>query len=251
MTGARDDQTSASGETTRRARLPRPKIRRRPTEEKRAERAKPPGKPRDADATRAKVLQAAIAEFAEKGLTGARVDEIAARAGFNKRMLYHYFGSKEELFQAVIETVYTDVWEAEAALDLDDLPPDEALAGLVAFTWNYYIAHPEFMTLLNHENLLAARHFRQTETVGPKARQSLDLVVRILDRGVAAGLFRPGIDPVQLNITISAIGYYYLTNRHTASIVYERDMGTAEAYAARLRFNIEAILAMVSARAGT
>lgn len=247
MTGERDDQTPPEGEVSaRRVRPPRPKIRRRPTEEKRAERAKPAGKPRDADATRAKVLQAAVAEFAEKGLTGARVDEIAARAGFNKRMLYHYFGSKEELFQAVIEAVYTDVWEAEAALDLDDLPPDEALAGLVTFTWDYYLAHPEFMTLLNHENLLAARHFRQTETVGPKARQSLDLVARILDRGVAAGLFRPGIDPVQLNITISAIGYYYLTNRHTASIVYERDMGTAEAYAARLRFNIETILAMVS-----
>lgn len=174
------------------------------------------------------------------------VQRLAARAGFNKRMLYHYFGSKEELFQAVIEAVYTDVWEAEAALDLDGLPPDEALAGLVAFTWNYYLTHPEFMTLLNHENLLAARHFRRTETVGPKARQSLDLVACILDRGVAAGLFRPGIDPVQLNITISAISYYYLTNRHTASIIYERDMETAEAFAARLRFNIGTILAMVS-----
>ncbi|MBS1164582.1 MAG: putative HTH-type transcriptional regulator, TetR family [Proteobacteria bacterium] len=247
MTGERDDRTSLTGEGSGRGtKPPRPKIRRRPTEEKKAERARPAGKPRDADATRAKVLQAAIAEFADKGLTGARVDEIAARAGFNKRMLYHYFGSKEELFEAVLEAVYTDVWEAEAALDLDGLPADQALAQLVAFTWTYYVSHPEFMTLLNHENLLRARHFRPTETVGSKARQSLDLAARILDRGVAAGLFRPGIDPVQLNITISAIGYYYLTNRYTASIVYERDMATPEAYAARLQFNIETILAMVA-----
>ncbi|MFX8605046.1 TetR family transcriptional regulator, partial [Acinetobacter baumannii] len=91
------------------------------------------------------ILAAATAEFASKGLTGARVDEIAERAGFNKRMLYHYFGNKDDLFQAVIENVYIDVWEAEAALDLDQLPPVDALARLVAFTWQYYLDHPEFI----------------------------------------------------------------------------------------------------------
>ncbi|WP_312861796.1 TetR/AcrR family transcriptional regulator [Segnochrobactrum spirostomi] len=205
------------------------------------------GKPRDADATRARILDAAMAEFAAKGLSGARVDEIAERAGFNKRMLYHYFGSKDDLFQAVIETAYRKVWEEEAALQLDHLAPDDALRRLVSFTWDYYLAHPEFITLLNSENLYEARHFKQSKTIADGARQSRDLVGQILARGAAAGLFRSGIDPVQLNITISAVGYYYLTNRHTASVVYERDMTAPDALAARLAFNIETILAMVRA----
>lgn len=210
-------------------------------------RLKPVGKPRDADATRARILEAATAEFAAKGLSGARVDEIAERAGFNKRMLYHYFGSKDDLFQAVIETAYLKVWEEEAALQLDHLPPDEALRRLVSFTWDYYLAHPQFITLLNSENLYEARHFKQSQVIADGARRSRDLVGQILARGAAAGLFRSGIDPVQLNITISAVGYYYLTNRHTASVVYERDMTAPDALAARLAFNIETILAMVRA----
>ncbi|MCX5512816.1 TetR family transcriptional regulator [Kaistia algarum] len=206
---------------------------------------KPPGKPRDADATRARVLAAAVAEFAAKGLMGARVAEIADRADVNKRMLYHYFGSKEDLFQAVVETVYLQIWEAEAALELDLFPPDEALRRLVSFTWDYYLAHPEFITLLNSENLNEARYFGRSEIIEADARQSNDLVQKILERGVAAGMFRRSIDPIQLNITISAVGYYYLTNRHTASIVYKRDMMSPDALAARLAFNIESILAMV------
>jgi AcrR family transcriptional regulator len=209
--------------------------------------AKPVGKPRDADGTRAGILEAATKEFAAKGLTGARVDEIAERAGFNKRMLYHYFGSKDDLFQAVIERVYIDVWEAEATLDLDHEPPDEALSRLISFTWHYYLAHPEFITLLNSENLYEARHFKRSPAIESHARQSRDLVGQILERGVATGIFRRGIDPVQFNITISAVGYYYLTNRHTASIIYDRDMASPEALANRLAFNIETILAMVRA----
>ncbi|GGE05804.1 TetR family transcriptional regulator [Aureimonas endophytica] len=205
------------------------------------------GRPRDPQRTRDRILEAATAEFAAKGLAGARVDEIAARATVNKRMLYHYFGNKDALFQAVVENAYLRVWAAEAALELDDLPPEEALSRLVAFTWTYYLAHPEFITLLNSENLFEARHFKRSALIEAGARRSKTLVERILERGVAAGRFRAGIDPVQLNITISAVNYYYLTNRHTGSVVYERDMASPEALAQRLAFNQDSILAMVRA----
>ena len=202
---------------------------------------------RDAEATKARILAAAKAEFAENGLGGARVDEIAARAEANKRMLYHYFGSKEGLFQAVLEEAYLDIREAEQALALDHLSPKAALEKLVRFTWSYYLENPEFLTLVNSENLHRARHLQQSERVKVVSRRFVDMVQKLLDRGVAEGAFRPGIDAVQLNITIAAIGYYYLTNRFTGAIVFERDMMTPEALEARLAFNLETVLRMVSA----
>lgn len=204
-------------------------------------------RPRDAEATKARILWAAKAEFAANGLGGARVDEIAARAEANKRMLYHYFGSKEALFQAVLEEAYVDIREAEQELALDHLEPAAALETLVRFTWNYYLENPEFLTLVNSENLHKARHLKQSERVKVVSQRFVDMVGGLLDRGVAAGVFRPGVDPVQLNITIAAIGYYYLTNRHTAAIVFQRDMMTPEALEARIAFNVETILRLVAA----
>ena len=202
---------------------------------------------RDAEATRRNILAAAKAEFAALGLGGARVDEIAARAGANKRMIYHYFGSKEELFQAVLEDAYLDIREAEQALALDHLSPRAALEKLVRFTWTYYLENPEFLTLVNSENLHKARHLENSERIKVVSRRFVDMVQKILDRGVAEGAFRPGIDAVQLNITIAAIGYYYLTNRFTGAIVFERDMMTPDALEERLSFNVDTILRLVSA----
>lgn len=202
---------------------------------------------RDAGATRARILAAAKREFARKGLGGARVDVIAAKARANKRMIYHYFGSKEGLFQAVLEEAYLDIRSAEQKLDLDHLEPRAALERLVRFTWDYYLRNPEFITLVNSENLHRARHLRQSEAIRVASRRFVAMVAGLLDRGVAAGVFRPGIDPVQLNITIAAIGYYYLTNRYTGSIVFERDLMAREALEERLRFNLETVLRLVAA----
>ena len=204
-------------------------------------------RPRDADATRARILAAAKAEFAANGLGGARVDEIAARAEANKRMIYHYFGSKEDLFQAVLEEAWLGIREAEQALALDHLSPKAALEKLVRFTWGYYLENPEFITLVNSENLHQARHLKKSERIRFLSRRFVDMVQKLLDRGVAEGVFRPGIDPVQLNITIAAIGYYYLTNRFTGSIVFERDLMAPEALDERIAFNVETILRLVSA----
>ena len=200
---------------------------------------------RDADATQARILAAAKKEFAKNGLGGARVDEIADRAKANKRMIYHYFGNKEDLFRTVLEDAYTDIRTAEQALELEHLPAREALEKLICFTWDYYLKNPEFLTLVNSENLHKARHLKKSGKIEVLFRRFVDMVDSLLKRGVEEGVFRSGIDPVQLNITIAALGYYYLTNRFTGSIVYERDLMAKEALEERLAFNIETIMRLV------
>jgi AcrR family transcriptional regulator len=200
---------------------------------------------RDAEATKARILAAAKREFARSGLGGARVDVIAARAKANKRMIYHYFGNKEQLFRTVVEAAYVDIRSAEQKLELESLPAREALEKLIRFTWDYYLKNPEFITLVNSENLHRARHVKDSEVFRNISRRFVDMVGRLLDRGVAEGVFRPGIDPVQLNITIAAIGYYYLTNRFTGSILFEQDFMAPDALEERLRFNLETIMRLV------
>lgn len=201
---------------------------------------------RDADATQRRILEAAKKEFAKNGLAGARVDDIADRANANKRMIYHYFHSKEALFQRVLEDAYVDIRTAEQKLQLDHLDPKAALEKLVRFTWKYYLDNPEFITLVNSENLHKARHLKKSEVLQILHRQFVSMVSSILERGVNQGVFREGIDSVQLNITIAAIGYYYLTNRFTGSIVFERDLMHPDAIAARLAFNIDTVMRLVS-----
>ncbi len=203
---------------------------------------------RDAELTKNLILAAAKSEFARLGLGGARVDVIAERACVNKRMIYHYFGSKERLFKAVLEEAYLDIRNAEQKLALDHLPPREALETLVRFTWNYYLDNPEFIRLVNSENLHRARHLQQSDRLQAASRRFVDMVRNLLDRGVAKGVFREGIDPVQLNITIAAIGYYYLTNRYTGAILFERDFMEPEALDQRLRFNIDTVMRLVEHR---
>lgn len=201
---------------------------------------------RDAEATKARILEAAKKEFAKSGLGGARVDLIADKAKANKRMIYHYFGSKEGLFQTVLENAYVDIRSAEQKLNLDHLEPKLALERLVRFTWDYYLKNPEFITLVNSENLHRAKHLKKSEVVKVYSRKFVSMVEDILTRGVAAGVFRDSVDPVQLNITIAAIGYYYITNRYTGSIVFERDLMAKSALEERLRFNVDTILRLVS-----
>ncbi len=201
--------------------------------------------PRDAGQTRKRILAAATVEFARKGLGGARVDAIALRSKSNKRMIYHYFRSKEQLFTAVLEAAYTGIRTAEQNLHLDELPPEEAISRLVNFTWTYYLDHPEFLTLVNSENLHHAKHLKRSEIIRRVSSQFVQMVKSILDRGVATGVFRDGIDAVQLNITIAAIGYYYFTNRFTGSIIFERDLMAPDNLEARLAFNLDTILRLV------
>ena len=206
---------------------------------------KPATRKRDSSATRKRILKAAKKEFSKKGLGGARIDEIALQSKANKRMIYHYFGNKEALFLKTLEDAYVDIRSAEQNLNLTALDPEEALIKLIKFTWDYYLKNPEFITLVNSENLHRARHLKKSSIIEDISNKFITMVGSILDKGVKTGQFRAGIDPVQLNITIAAIGYYYLTNRYTGAIVYQRELDSQQAYDERLNFNIETILRLV------
>lgn len=201
---------------------------------------------RDADATKTRILEAAKQEFSKLGLGGARVDVIAEQAQANKRMIYHYFGSKEMLFKYVMEEAYLDIRNAEQKLELDHLSPSDALRTLVTFTWRYYLENPEFIRLVNSENLHHARHIKGSRRLRDVSRRFTGMVGDILKRGEEEGTFRSGIDPIQLNVTIAAIGYFYLTNRFTHSYLYEREFMDAEHLDARLQFNIDTIMRLVA-----
>ena len=197
---------------------------------------------RDPERTRARILAAATAEFARYGLGGARVDRIAARAGANKRMLYYYFGDKDKLFLAALEARYAHIRAAERALDLEHLEPREALRSLVEFTWRYFLEHPEFLTLLNSENLHKGRHVRRSRRVPGMHSPLVETLRGILRRGEREGVFRAGIDPVQLYISIAGEGYFYLSNRYTLAQIFKRDLMSESALAERARHNAAMIL---------
>ena len=197
---------------------------------------------RNAGRTRARILESALQEFARHGLNGARVDRIAERARANKRMIYYYFGSKEALFLAVLESSYAHIRDAERALDLEHRDPREALKRLVQFTWHYCLEHPEFMTLLNSENLHKGRHVRNSKRVSEMHSPLIDSLRTVLRKGVAQGLFRKGVDPVQLYISIAGEGYFYLSNRYTLSRIFDRDLTAPRALAGRSRHITQMIL---------
>jgi len=189
-----------------------------------------------------RILQAATEEFARYGLGGARVDRIAARAGANKRMLYYYYGNKEDLFLAVLEASYARIRRAEMGLHLLDLDPVQGMRRMVEFTWNYYLKHPEFLTLLNSENLHRARHLKRSRDIAAMHSPIIALLRDLLARGERAGKFKKGVDPVQLYISIAALGYFYLSNRHTLSTIFERDLLAPKSKAERLKHMTELVL---------
>jgi len=197
---------------------------------------------RDAERTRQSILASATAEFARYGLGGARVDRIAQRAGANKRMLYYYFGDKESLFLVALEERYAHIRNAERALELEHLDPREALRRLVAFTWSYYLEHPEFLTFLDSENLHKGRHLRKSRRVREMHSPLVETLRGILRRGERLGLFRRGVDPVQLYISIAGEGYFYLSNRYTLSRIFGRDLMAPKALAGRARHMTDMML---------
>lgn len=195
-----------------------------------------------AAATRQRILDAALAEFADKGLAGARVDEIAARAGANKRMLYAHFGSKEDLWLTVLERAYAAKREEERALNVGALPPEEAMRRLVEFNLRYTAAHPEFVALLNQENIHRAAYLQRSAQVPAMYSPLLEALRRVLARGEEAGVFRRGVDPLQLYVTIVGIGHFYVANMHTLSTIFGAGLGTEAALREREAHCVEVVL---------
>ncbi|MFO1311670.1 MAG: TetR/AcrR family transcriptional regulator [Burkholderiales bacterium] len=200
-----------------------------------------PSTTRNAARTQAAILDAATHEFARHGLGGARVDRIAARAKANKRMLYYYFGDKDDLFLAVLERAYEHIRGEEQKLRLTDLPPAQGVTRLIRFTWKYFLAHPEFITLLNSENLHRAAHLKRSRKIRAMHSPLVATLSEVLERGAREGVFRRSVDPVHLYVSIAALGYFYLSNNPTLSTIFGRDLMSPRARSARLA-HIEALV---------
>lgn len=197
---------------------------------------------RDPEGTRRRILDAATTEFHLGGLAGARIDGIARRASTNERMLYYYFGSKEQLFIAVLEETYDGFVAAQSQLMLDDMPPVPALTTFVQFVWDYYRSHPEVVRLINNENLHQARYLRQSR-IRQCMAPVLSVLVGILERGARAGVFRGDVDPLHCYISISALGYYTVSNRYTLTETLGRDVAAAPEQARLVRQHIDMLIA--------
>jgi AcrR family transcriptional regulator len=200
---------------------------------------------RNADRSQNTILAAARDEFAEHGLGGARMDRIAERAGVNKRLIYYYFEDKDRLFQAVLEQAYRHIRDEERRLNLLALKPADAVRRLVEFTWDYYLANPEFLSLLNSENLQSARHLENSQRAREMNSPLIATLGEILERGRKEGTFRGGIDPLQLYVSIAGLAYFYLSNHHTLSAIFGRDLMTAKARNERLTHMCDVILGYV------
>jgi AcrR family transcriptional regulator len=204
----------------------------------------------DAEASRADILAAATREFSEKGLSGARVDSIADRTKINKRMIYYYFGSKEGLYRAVLERSYGHIRMSESAVELDSLAPEEALRQHVRHTFDYHNMHPDFVRLVMNENIHQAAHIGELASIRTRNRAVIKTMRSILDRGIASGVFRSDIDPVELHMSISALCFYNVSNRYTFAKIFDRDMTSSAAVAARREVVVDMIMRWVAATPG-
>src|SRR3954462_9949593 len=182
-------------------------------------------KPKAPQANRARIVQAAIDEFASRGFKGASMDAIAARTHTTRALINYYFGGKEKLYLAVLEHVYAEIRQAEDQLDLDHLPPLEAIRRIVYFTFDYYLAHEGFVRLVVAENQARGRHLRKSAAMRALNRPIIDTLARVLARGQKDGVFRPDLDPVEVHKSIAALGMFNVTNRYTFGAIFQRDMG--------------------------
>lgn len=201
---------------------------------------------RNAELTKNKILQAAIKEFSERGYSRGRMDKIAELSGCNKRMIYYYYGDKDSLFAAIVEHEYMRFRKAETTLCSSDLPPVMALQRLIEFTWNYYLENPNYLTLVNSQNLFKAKHLEKSTHVLAAHHYSLEMLGSILKAGEEQGIFRSGVNVRQLHITIASMGFYYLSNRYTQSFLLQDDLMSKENLTERLHFIIDAIMRIVA-----
>jgi AcrR family transcriptional regulator len=206
----------------------------RPISKRNGRRGRPPSS-NDPERTKRNIVAVATHEFAENGLSGARVDEIAARTRTSKRMIYYYFGSKEGLYLAVLEAAYRHIRGSEGELRVDHLSPEEGLAQLVGSTFDYHLSNPDFARLVMNENMHRGEFIRQSKIIQKLNLPAIAAVRSLYERGRRAGLFRSGVDPVELHWAISALCLFNVSNRHTFSIIFKRDLGSPAVVAARRR----------------
>src|SRR4051812_1598221 len=182
-------------------------------------------KPKAPERNQARIVAAAIDEFAARGFKGASMDAIAAGTHTTRALINYYFGSKEQLYIAVLEHVYSEIRDAEGKLDLDHLAPLEAVRRIVEFTYNYYVAHEGFVRLVVAENQARGRHLRKSKAMRSLNRPIIDRLARVIARGQAAGAFRNDIDAVEIHKAIAALGMFNITNQYTFGSIFQTGMG--------------------------
>jgi TetR/AcrR family transcriptional regulator len=203
---------------------------------------------RDAEATKARLLSAATAEFSSKGYDGARVNVIAKNAGVNINLVYHYFGSKDGIYLAVLEQTYVLIRKHHRDMSLRALPPEEAMAQLVISTFRMFCETPEAIGILVSENVQQGRFVRSSKLVGGLYNNLLEFLKDALERGVKAGVFRRDVDPIELFITINGLGYFYLSNHHTLAAILHQDLMAPERIAQREAHILSVVMDYLRAR---
>jgi AcrR family transcriptional regulator len=204
-----------------------------------------PARQRDPEQTRADILDVATREFAELGYSGARVDQIAERTRTTKRMIYYYFGGKEQLWIAVLERAYAGIRAAEQAIDVEHLDPISAIRRLAELTFDHHDSHPDFIRLVSIENIHRAEHLARSPGFASLNSPVIELIGRILDRGRESGAFRRDVDPLDLHMLISSYCVFRVANRYTFRAIFDRDLGSRavrEHYRAMLADTVVAYL---------
>jgi AcrR family transcriptional regulator len=203
-------------------------------------------KPKAPQANRARIVAAAIEEFAARGFKGASMDAIAARTHTTRALINYYFGSKEKLYLAVLERVYGEIRDAESRLDLEPLPPLEAVRRIVEFTYHYYVEHEGFVRLVVAENQARGRHLRKSKAMRTLNRPIIERLARVIERGQAEGLFRRDADPVEVHKAIAALGMFNVTNQYTFGTIFQREMGAKGDLARRRDMAADLILSYLT-----
>jgi TetR/AcrR family transcriptional regulator len=201
---------------------------------------------RNPEASRAKILDAARVEFVAYGLSGGRVDRIAEQSGVNKNLIYHYFGSKDALYLAVLERIYADLRARQQDQDLRDLPPVEGMKRLVSSTFDHFVATPDLIRLMSIENIHFGEHLKRSRSIKPLYRGLLDTIQVLLKRGQDEGIFRPDVDPVDLYMSISGLAYFFLSNQHTLSWLLDRDLAARRRVLKRRQHVVEMVLSYLT-----
>lgn len=196
--------------------------------------------------TRAAILAAAKGEFCRFGLPGARIERISRRSRSNTRMIYHYFGNKEGLYLAVLESVYGEIRTQEQHLDLAGAEPVEGMRRLVVFTFDFFAARRDFIALISNENIQRAKYLRRLPSIQAMTVPLVGAIRDLLERGGAAGVFRDGVDPVQLYVSIVAQSQLHVSNRFTLSVLFDADLSDADWLAARRTHVLELILSYLA-----
>jgi AcrR family transcriptional regulator len=179
---------------------------------------------RDAERTRADILAVATREFADQGYAGARINLIADKTSTTKRMIYYYFGGKEQLYIAVLEQAYSLIRSLEQRLDVEHLDPVEAIRELAGLTFDHHESHPDFIRLVSIENIHRAEHIARSTVLSGLANPAVDVLGTILQRGWDAGVFRQDVDALDVHQVISAFCVFRTANRHTFGAIFGRDM---------------------------